>query len=78
METVVLKQGEAIAWLKRETAQMIDDYTDNMYNAKDVAEMVREMLEYIDLIIKEDWKWVAIEDCPMSASNINVAEMKRA
>ena len=77
METVVLKQGDAIAWLKRETSNMISDYTDNMYNAKDVAEMVREMLEYIDLIIKEDWEWVAIEDCPMSTSNINVAEMKR-
>ena len=78
MDTMVLKQGEAIAWLKRETSNMIDDYTDNMYSPKEVADMIEEMLGYIDLIHEKNWEWVAIEDCPMSVSTIMVAEMRRA
>ena len=78
METVVLKQGEAIAWLKRETSNMVNDYTDNMYSPKEVADMIEEMLGYIDLILEKNWEWVAIEDCPMSVSTITVAEMRRA
>lgn len=78
METVVLKQGEAIAWLKREASNMIDDYTDNMYSPKEVADMIEEMLWYIDLIHEKNWEWVAIEDSPMSVSTITVTEMRRA
>lgn len=78
METMVMKQGEAIAWLKKEAANLIDDYTDSSYDAKDVADIIKDMLEDIDLIIKNDWEWVAIEECPMAVSNIQVVEMRRA
>ena len=37
METMVMKQGEAIAWLKKEASNLIDDYTDSSYTADDVA-----------------------------------------
>ena len=78
METIVLRQGEAIAWLKKEASNLIDDYTDSSYNAEDVADIIKDLLEDIDIIIKNNWEWVAIEDCPMAVSNINVVEMKRA
>lgn len=78
MDTMVMKQGEAIAWLKREASNLIDDYTDSSYDAKDVADIIKDMLEDIDLIIKKNWEWVAIEECPMAVSNIQVVEMRRA
>ena len=78
MDTMVLKHGEAIAWLKKEASSLIDDYTDSSYDAKDVADIIKDMLEDIDLIIKNDWEWVAIEECPMATSNIQVIEMRRA
>lgn len=77
METMVMRQGEAIAWLKKEASNLIDDYTDSSYNAKDVADIIKDMLEDIDIIIEKDWEWVAIEECAMSPSNINVVEMRR-
>lgn len=78
MDTIVLKQGEAIAWLKREASNLIDDYTDSSYDACDVAKIVEDLLEDIDTILKNDWEWVAIEECAMAVSSINVVEMKRA
>ena len=78
MDTMVMKQGEAIAWLKKEASNLIDDYTDSSYDAKDVADIIKDMLEDIDLIIKNNWEWVAIEECAMAVSNIQVAEMRRA
>lgn len=54
---------------------MIDDYTDSSYNAEDVADIIKDLLEDIDIITRLDWEWVAIEDCPMAVSNINVSEM---
>lgn len=75
METIVLRQGEAIAWLKKEASNLIDDYTDSSYNAEDVADIIKDLLEDIDIIIKNNWEWIAIEDCPMAVSNINVSEM---
>lgn len=78
METMVMKHGEAIAWLKKEASNMIDDFTDSSYDAKDVADIIKDLLEDIDLIIKHNWEWVAIEECPMAVSNINVCEMRRA
>ena len=78
METMVMKHGEAIAWLKREASNLIDDYTDSSYDAKDIADIIKDMLEDIDLIIKNNWEWVAIEECPMAVSNIQVVEMRRA
>lgn len=78
METMVLRHGEAIAWLKKEASNLIDDYTDSSYDAKDVADIIKDMLEDIDLIIKNNWEWVAIEECAMAVSNIQVVEMRRA
>lgn len=78
METMVMKHGEAIAWLKKEASNLIDDYTDSSYDASDVADIIKDLLEDIDLIIKNDWEWVAIEECPMAVSNVNVVEMRRA
>lgn len=78
METMVMKHGEAIAWLKKEASNLIDDFTDSSYDPKDVADIVKDLLEDIEVIIKNDWEWVAIEECPMAVSNINVAEMRRA
>jgi hypothetical protein len=78
METIVLKHSDAIAWLKREASQLIDDYTDSSYDAKDVAGIIEDILENIDMIIKKNWEWVAIEECPMAISNIQVVEMRRA
>lgn len=78
METMVMKHGEAIAWLKKEASNLIDDYTDSSYDAKDVADIIKDMLEDIDLIIKNNWEWVAIEECAMAVSNIQVVEMRRA
>lgn len=78
METIVLRHGEAIAWLKKESANLIDDYTDSSYDAKDVADIIKDILENIDLIIKNNWEWVAIEECAMAVSNIQVVEMRRA
>ena len=78
METIVLKQGEAIAWLKKEASNLIDDYTDSSYNAEDVADIIKDLLEDIDIITERGWEWVAIEECAMSPSNINVAQMKRS
>ena len=78
METMVLRHGEAIAWLKKEASNLIDDYTDSSYDAKDVADIIKDMLEDIDLIIKNNWEWVAIEECAMAVSNIQVAEMRKA
>lgn len=78
METMVMKQGEAIAWLKKEVSNLIDDYTDSSYTADDVADIVKDMLEDIDIILKKNWEWVAIEECAMAVSNINVYEMVKA
>ena len=78
METMVMKRGEAIAWLKVEMSNLIDDYTDSSYSAEDVADIVKDMLEDIDTIIKNNWEWVAIEECAMAVSNINVYEMVKA
>lgn len=78
METIVLKHSDAIAWLKHEASQLIDDYTDSSYDAKDVAGIIEDILENIDMIIKKNWEWVAIEECPMAISNIQVVEMRRA
>ena len=78
METMVMKQGEAIAWLKQEASNLIDDYTDSSYTADDVADIIKEMLEDIDIILKNNWEWVAIEECAMAVSNINVYEMVKA
>lgn len=78
MDTMVLRHGEAIAWLKKEASNLIDDYTDSSYTADDVAGIIKDMLECIDVIIKKDWEWVAIEECPMAVSNINVYEMVKA
>ena len=75
METIVLKQGEAVAWLKKEASNLIDEHTDSSYNAEDVADIIKDLLEDIDIIARLDWEWVAIEDCPMAVSNINVSEM---
>ena len=78
MDTMVMKQGEAIAWLKKEASNMIDDFTDSSYDSKDVADIIKDLLEDIEVIIKNDWEWVAIEECPMAVSNVGVAEMRRA
>lgn len=78
METIVLKRDEAIAWLKREASQVIDDYTNADYDAEDVADNIKDLLEDIDIITEREWEWVAIEECPMSPSGINVAQMKRS
>lgn len=78
METIVLKQGEAIAWLKQEASRLVDDYTDGNYDAQDVADIIKDLLEDVDIIIKNNWEWVAIEECAMAVSNINVVEMKRS
>ena len=78
METMVMKQGEAIAWLKKEASNLIDDYTDSSYTADDVADIVKDMLKDIDIILKKNWEWVAIEECAMAVSNINVYEMVKA
>lgn len=78
MDTTVLKHGEAIAWLKREASYLIDNYTDGNYDAKDTAEIIKDLLEDIDLIRRKNWEWVAIEECPMAVSNIMVAEMRKA
>ena len=77
METMVMKHGEAIAWLKREASEMIDGYTNGNYDANDIADIIKDMLEDIDLIVKNNWEWVAIEECPMAVSNIQVVEMRR-
>ena len=78
MDTIVLKQGEAIEWLKKEARNMLTDFEDTMYSASDVADMVKDLLEYVELIRKKNWEWVAIEECPMAVSNIQVIEMRRA
>lgn len=78
MDTMVMRHGEAIAWLKKEASNIIDDFTDSSYDAKDVADIVKDLLEDIDLIIKRNWEWVAIEECPMAVSNVSVCEMRRA
>lgn len=77
MDTIVLKHGKAIAWLKQEASYLIDNYTDGDYDASETADIIKELLEYIDLIQKKDWEWVAIEECAMAVSNINVVEMTR-
>lgn len=78
METIVLKQNEAIAWLKNEATNLIGNYSDSSYNAEDVADIIKDLLEDIDIITERDWEWVAIEECAMSPSNINVVQMKRS
>lgn len=78
METIVLKQGEAIAWLKQEASRLVDGYTDGNYDAQDVADIIKDLLEDVDIIIKNNWEWVAIEECAMAVSNVNVVEMKRS
>ena len=78
MDTIVLKQGEAIEWLKKEARNMITDFEDTMYSASDVADIVKDLLECVELIRKKNWEWVAIEECPMAVSNIQVIEMRRA
>lgn len=77
METEIKEQWDAIEWLKKEARNLIRDYTDTMYNNTDVADMIKDMLGDIDLILKRGWQWVAIEECPMSVSNINVREATR-
>lgn len=78
METIVLKQAEAIEWLKKEARNLITDYTDSSYDSEDVGDIVADLLADIDVIIKNDWEWVAIEECAMAVSNLNVCEMKKA
>lgn len=78
METIVLKQSDAIEWLNKEARNLVADFEDSSYTAKDVADIVEDLLEDIELIKDKDWEWVAIEECAMSPSNINVYEMKRA
>lgn len=78
METIVLKQGEAIEWLKKEARNLITDYTDSSYDSEDVGNIVADLLADIDVIIKNDWEWVAIEECAMAISNIMISEMKKA
>ena len=78
MEAIVLKQAEAIDWLKKEARNLISDYTDSSYDSESVADIIKDLLEYIDLILKEDWEWVMIDECAMAVSNIMVSEMKKA
>lgn len=78
MEPVVLKQADAIEWLKKEARNLITDYTDSSYDAESVADIIKDLLEDIDIILKNDWEWVMIEECAMAPSNINVLQMKRS
>lgn len=78
MEPVVLKQADAIEWLKKEARNLITDYTDSSYDAESVADIIKDLLEDIDIILKNDWEWAMIEECAMAVSNINVLQMKRS
>ena len=77
METVVLKHEDAIEWLKKEARNFITDFEDTMYDASNVADIIKDLLENVELIRKKNWEWVAIEECPMAVSDIQVVEMVR-
>lgn len=67
---VVLSSEKAIELLK----DMINTIEHEPYIDYD-EETVKDIKEDIELIEKNGWEWVLIEQCPMAISNINVHNM---
>ena len=76
MDSINLSKLTAINWLKHEAEYIIDDYGENNYDSDDVVDIIKELLSYIDLIEKENWKSVKICECAMAVSKIIVYENK--
>lgn len=73
---VVLYKDDAICylkWLAKTTIEMYDPKTDD---DDDLVEIVKDLIEMVDTIDRNDYTKVKIEECPMSVSNINVMEEK--
>lgn len=78
METKVFTQENAIKWLNQQMCDCINNFEEYNYTAEDTSDIIKDLLEDVEIIKSKNWDFVGIEECAMSPSNINVYEMKRA
>ena len=73
---VVLYKDNAIGYLKWLAKTIIEMYEPKTDDIDSLAEIVKDLIEMVDTIDRNDYTKVKIEECPMSVSNINVMEEK--
>ena len=77
MDTEIMERSKAHRWLARCAKFSILEFADGHATLKETRDIVEDILGDIELTNFEDWAWVAIEECPMSISNIIVREATR-
>ena len=77
MDAKVLEKDRAILWLKRKAKELIRQFPDSPYNSEDTADIVKDLLEWVEYIIDHNYEYVVIEENPMSVSTIYVRGVER-
>lgn len=69
---VIIHRDSAIQYLKDTINYLLDNTTE----VEGAPEMVQDLTESIFAIENHDWKWVVIEQNPMTVSELTVREAK--
>ena len=77
MEPKAFQRDDAIKWLKREAMHFIRQFPDSPYNSEETAEIIKDLLEWVEYIIDHNYEYVVIEENPMSVSTIYVRGVER-
>lgn len=73
----VLSQGQAIEFLRWGVAQEFEQAIQkNGVDCTDAGAFMEDAVAMAQVILDKDWAWIKFEASPMSASGINIKEMK--
>lgn len=73
----VLSQSRAIEFLRWGVAQEFEQAIQkNGVDCTDAGAFMEDAVAMAHVILDKDWMWVKFETSPMSASGINIKEMK--
>lgn len=75
MEDEVLTGEQAVKFLSDTARQHIDLIMAGEEDAEGIQEIVEDLRDMKDEIVRKGWAWVLIREHPMSASGIVVNEM---
>lgn len=78
-EGFVLSQHQAIEFLRWGVAQEFEQAIQkNDIDCTTAGAFVEDAVAMAQVILDKDWEWVMFSESPMSASGININEMKEA
>ena len=73
--SVVLNQYNALGYLKWAADEYLRQAFEDIYDYEIIVEQLKDIFEMYKEIKDKDYHWVKFDSCPMSASNIMIAEM---